>query len=444
MIPVTHRSGEKIAVFGLGGSGLSTAKALAMGDAEIVAWDDNPDRVATAQDAGISVGDLRNVDWGELSALVLSPGVPLTHPKPHWTVGLARAASVPIIGDVELFFAELSFRSEDTRLVAITGTNGKSTTTSLIAHILRHAGLDVAIGGNIGTPVLELETPIDGRIFVVECSSYQIDLAPTLAPDIGVLLNITPDHLDRHGTMDNYASIKERLVARAAHAVIGVDDELTRSIASRLIGPKDEINLSSPVQLDLSQAPSLRGDHNLQNALIAQAVCRKLGLSDEQIKAGFNSFPGLAHRMQIIAESGGVLFVNDSKATNADAAEKSLTSFENIRWIAGGLAKQGGIEPLRAHFDRVRKAYLIGEAAAEFAATLGASTPFEISADLSNAVAHAANDAESGDVVLLAPAAASFDQFPNFEKRGEAFVKAIDLVLSKDTNGTEVAGVSTQ
>ncbi|MEO0545217.1 MAG: UDP-N-acetylmuramoyl-L-alanine--D-glutamate ligase [Pseudomonadota bacterium] len=435
-----------MAVFGLGGSGLSTAKALAAGGANVVAWDDNPDRVDVARQAGVGVGDLHDVNWTTLSALVLSPGVPLTHPKPHWTVNLAKAADVPIIGDVELFFGELAHRSVDTKLVAITGTNGKSTTTALIAHILRASGADTAVGGNIGTPVLELEPPADGRYFVVECSSYQIDLAPTLAPDVGVLLNITPDHLDRHGTMKNYASIKERLVANAAYAVVGVDDEFTKAIAGRHAGPMHEISVDGDVdaKIDLKNAPSLRGSHNRQNALIAAAVCRHLGLEDAAIQAGLESFPGLAHRMQIVAEREGVLFVNDSKATNADAAEKSLTSFDHIRWIAGGLAKAGGIEPLRPHFNRVRKAYLIGEAAAEFAATLGDSTPFEISAQLDVAVAHAARDAQAGEAVLLAPAAASFDQFPNFEKRGEAFVKAIELIVSKDKPATEADRVSTQ
>ncbi|MEO1703174.1 MAG: UDP-N-acetylmuramoyl-L-alanine--D-glutamate ligase [Pseudomonadota bacterium] len=444
MIPVTHRSGERVAVFGLGGSGLMTAKALAAGGADVVAWDDNPDRVDHARQAGVPVGDLHDIDWSAVSMLVLSPGVPLTHPKPHWTVNLAKDGDVPIIGDVELFFSELSYRGLDTKLVAITGTNGKSTTTALIAHILQHAGFDTAIGGNIGTPVLELELPVEGRVFVIECSSYQIDLASTLAPDIGVLLNITPDHLDRHGTMENYAAIKERLVTRARHAVIGVDDDYTQAIAARCDGSQDAISVSSDPSFDLSQAPSLRGDHNRQNALVARAVCRKLGLHDDQIEAGFCTFPGLAHRMQIIGGKDGVLFVNDSKATNADAAEKSLTSFDNIRWIAGGLAKEGGIEPLRPHLSRVRKAYLIGEAAAKFAVAIGDDTAFEISADLEVAAAHAARDAQAGDVVLLAPAAASFDQFSNFEKRGEAFVKAIHLVLSQDKRATEATGVSTK
>ncbi|MEM9999979.1 MAG: UDP-N-acetylmuramoyl-L-alanine--D-glutamate ligase [Pseudomonadota bacterium] len=445
MIRVTHMAGRKVAVFGLGGSGLSTAHALAQGGADIVAFDDNPQRVAEAGAAGIATDDLRDIAWDTLDALVLSPGVPLSHPKPHWTVDLANKAGVPIIGDVELFCRELAHRDVHAWLVAITGTNGKSTTTALIAHMLRAGGCDVAVGGNIGTPVLELDEPVDGRIFVVECSSYQIDLAPSLAPDVGVLLNITPDHLDRHGTMENYASIKERLVARATHSVIGVDDDWCRAIADRRQEPTDRISVHADHgRLDLSAAPSLRGAHNLQNALVARAVCRHLGLNDNQIAAGLASFGGLAHRMQIVADRDGVLFVNDSKATNADAAEKSLSSFDNIRWIAGGLAKTGGIEPLRSHFGRVRKAYLIGEAAAEFAVTLGHDVAFEISETLPNAVDHAFDDAESGDVVLLAPAAASFDQFANFEVRGEAFVKAIETIMARDKPRGEPKHVSSK
>ncbi|MEL6922135.1 MAG: UDP-N-acetylmuramoyl-L-alanine--D-glutamate ligase [Pseudomonadota bacterium] len=445
MIPVTHAAGQKIAVFGLGGSGLMTAQALQNGGADVVAWDDNPDRVLAASDAGVQPADLHSVDWSFLSSLVLSPGVPLTHPKPHWTVDLAHAADVEIIGDVELFFRERAHRNAQTTLIAITGTNGKSTTTALIAHILREAGRDVAVGGNIGTPVLELDVPRDGAVYVVECSSYQIDLAPTLAADIGVLLNITPDHLDRHGTMEHYASVKERLVARAAHAVIGVDDEWCAAIADRRVEATDTIKVSVDAgALDLSDAPSLRGAHNMQNALIARAVCGNAGLNDDQIANGLSSFPGLAHRMQIVGTHRHVTFVNDSKATNADAAEKSLLSFDRIRWIAGGLAKEGGIAPLRPHFSRVAKAYLIGEAAPQFAAELGEVTRFEISATLDVAVRHAARDAQGGDVVLLAPAAASFDQFPNFEKRGEAFVNAVESVMAAATDDPEGQHVPAQ
>ncbi|MAZ18031.1 UDP-N-acetylmuramoyl-L-alanine--D-glutamate ligase [Oricola sp.] len=433
MIPVGTANGKTIALFGLGGSGLATARALMAGGAILTCWDDNPDTVEKAKAEGIPVGDLRDLDWPHVDSLVLSPGVPLTHPKPHWSADLARAADVEIIGDVELFCRERRVLAAKAPFVAITGTNGKSTTTALIAHILRETGRDVQLGGNIGTPILQLDPPAEHRFHVVECSSYQIDLAPSLDPSIGVLLNLSPDHLDRHGTMDHYAAIKARLLEGSSYAICGIDDDYCRRIAIGLEADQARIETISVTGggpgLDLSGAPSLRGVHNLQNALAAAAACRALGLSEDEIRAGLSSFPGLAHRMQIIARRGPALFVNDSKATNADAAEKSLSSFSSIHWIAGGLPKEGGIEPLRPLFERVAKAYLIGEAAPAFAATLGEAVPYEISGTLDTAVAHAAADAaasNSGEpVVLLAPAAASFDQFRNFEKRGEAFVNAV-------------------
>jgi len=433
MTPVSTAKGKTVALFGLGGSGLATARALMAGGTELTCWDDNPDTVEKAKAEGIPVGDLHDLDWSRVDSLVLAPGVPLTHPKPHWSADLARAADVEIIGDVELFCRERRVLAAKAPLVAITGTNGKSTTTALIAHILRETGRDVRLGGNIGTPILQLEPPAEHLFHVVECSSYQIDLAPSLDPSIGVLLNLSPDHLDRHGTMDNYADIKARLLEGSDYAICGIDDDYCRRIAIGLEADQARIETISVTGggpgLDLSGAPSLRGAHNLQNALAAAAACRALGLSDDDIRAGLNSFPGLAHRMQIIARRGAALFVNDSKATNADAAEKSLSSFSSIHWIAGGLPKEGGIEPLRPLFGRLAKAYLIGEAAPAFAATLGEAVPYEISGTLDTAVAHAAADAaasNSGEpVVLLAPAAASFDQFRNFEKRGEAFVNAV-------------------
>ena len=433
MIPVSTASGKTIALFGLGGSGLATARALMAGGAELTCWDDNPDTVEKAKADDIPVGDLHDLDWSRVDSLVLAPGVPLTHPKPHGSADLPRAADVEIIGDVELFCRERRLLAAKAPFVAITGTNGKSTTTALIAHILRETGRDVQLGGNIGTPILQLEPPAEHRFHVVECSSYQIDLAPSLDPSIGVLLNLSPDHLDRHGTMDNYAAIKARLLEGSDYAICGIDDDHSRRIAIGLEGDQARIETISVTgggqRLDLTGAPSLRGEHNLQNALAAAAACRALGLSEDDILSGLNSFPGLAHRMQIIARRGPVLFVNDSKATNADAAEKSLSSFSSIHWIAGGLPKEGGIEPLRPLFARLAKAYLIGEAAPAFAATLGEAVPYEISGTLETAVVRAAADAAASDsgepVVLLAPAAASFDQFRNFEKRGEAFVNAV-------------------
>ncbi len=452
MIPVTTLAGKTAALFGLGGSGIATAKAIMAGGTAVVAWDDNPESVAKASADGVPTSDLRNADWSKFSSFVLSPGVPLTHPRPHWTVDLARAAGVEIIGDVELFVRERTAAAKAAPFIAITGTNGKSTTTALIAHILSHAGRDTQLGGNIGRAVLTLEPPADGRCYVVECSSYQIDLAPSIDPDAGILLNLTPDHLDRHGTMQHYAQVKERLVAGSGMAIVGVDDSWCAAIADKLekagrrvirISKRQRLDsgyyadshtllaatggTAKPVA-DLSGIGSLRGQHNAQNALAAFAACRAIGLDDPAINAGLHSFPGLAHRMEQVARRGKVLFVNDSKATNADAAQPALASFERIYWIAGGLPKDGGIASLRGLFPRVAKAYLIGEAAPQFAATLGEDVAYEISGTLDAAVSHAAADAArdiAGEpVVLLSPACASFDQFRNFEVRGDAFRNA--------------------
>ena len=456
MIPATSFQGKRVALFGLGGSGIATARALAAGGADIVAWDDNPESVAKAASEGIATADLRGIEWAGIASFVLSPGVPLTHPKPHWTVELARGAGVEVIGDIELFARERIATAPTAPFIAITGTNGKSTTTALTAHILQSAGRDTQMGGNIGRAVMTLDPPEAERHYVVECSSYQIDLAPSINPTAGILLNLTPDHLDRHGTMQHYASIKERLVAGSDTAIIGVDDIYCAQIADRLerVG-KDVVRISKRLPLtegyfadgtDLMEAidgrysriaflegiGSLRGQHNAQNALAAVVACLKVGLDLGEIQAGLESFPGLAHRMEQVGRKGHVLFVNDSKATNADAAAPALSSFPRIYWIAGGLPKEGGIEPLRSLFPRIARAYLIGEAAPAFSATLGEAVPYEISGTLAAAVEHAAEDAAKDDsseaVVLLSPACASFDQFKNFEIRGEAFRQAVNAI----------------
>ncbi len=456
MIPVTTLKGKKVALFGLGGSGLATARALVAGGAEVTAWDDNPDSAAKAAAEGIAVADLRTIDWNSLSVFVLSPGVPLTHPKPHWTVDLAHAAGVEIIGDVELFVRERRAHAPDCPFIAITGTNGKSTTTALIAHILQSSGRNTQLGGNIGTAVLTLDPPKAGRFYVVECSSYQIDLAPTLDPSAGILLNLTPDHLDRHGTMQHYADIKERLVAGSDVAVVGVDDSYSSLIADRVERAGGKVmrisrrhaladglyaegsrimqassGAASEIA-DLDGIQTLRGGHNAQNAAAAIAACLAVGVSADEIRAGLKSFPGLKHRMQPVGRRGRVVFVNDSKATNADAAAPALSSYENIYWIAGGLPKEGGIASLAPLFSRVAKAYLIGEAAPAFAATLGDRVPYEISGTLERAVAHAAADADGDEheaaAVMLSPACASFDQYKNFEVRGDAFVSHVAAI----------------
>jgi UDP-N-acetylmuramoylalanine--D-glutamate ligase len=449
MTPVKTLRGQSVALFGLGGSGLSTARALVAGGADAAAWDDSSAARERAAAAGVALVDLAHADWSGFGSFVLAPGVPLTHPKPHWTVDLAHEAGVPIIGDIELFVRERGARAPEAPFVAITGTNGKSTTTALVAHVLKEAGREVAMGGNIGVPILDLPPPAPGRIHVVECSSYQIDLAPSLAPSIGLLINITPDHLDRHGDLTRYAAIKERLVANAEVALVGVDDEPCRDIYERLKGragarrviavsgtesPLADVWVSehrvivrgeAAAAADLTRARALRGAHNGQNAAFAYAAARSLGVERERIARAFETFPGLAHRMEEVGRLGHVLFINDSKATNADATEKALLSFHDIHWILGGRAKAGGVEPLRPLFPRVAKAYLIGEASDEFARTLIGAVPFERSQTLCAAMESAAEDAAQSTArepaVLLSPACASFDQFTNFEARGDAF-----------------------
>ncbi|CAH0341293.1 UDP-N-acetylmuramoyl-L-alanine--D-glutamate ligase [Rhizobium sp. CECT 9324] len=449
MIPATTCKGKRVALFGLGGSGLATAKSLVAGGAKVFAWDDNPDSVAKAAAEGIDTVELHSLDWKTISSFVLSPGVPLTHPKPHWSVALARAEGVEIIGDVEIFARERRAFAPNCPFIAITGTNGKSTTTALIAHILESSGRDTQLGGNIGRAVLTLDPPKEGRFFVVECSSYQIDLAPTLNPTAGLLLNLTPDHLDRHGTMQHYAEIKERLVAGAATAIVGVDDSHCELIADRVErGGHKVIRISKRQPLadglyadgsriihaeagatsliaDLDGIQTLRGAHNAQNAAAAIGACLAVGVSVADIQAGLASFPGLKHRMQPVGRRRQVVFVNDSKATNAEAAAPALSSYARIYWIAGGLPKEGGITSLAPLFSRIVKAYLIGEAASGFAATLGEQVPYEISGTLDRALAHAAADADQdgeASAVMLSPACASFDQYKNFEVRGDAFV----------------------
>ncbi len=445
MTPATTFAGRKVALFGLGGSGLATVRSLLAGGADVLAWDDNAGSRDRAREQGITVTDLNEADWSGFSALVLAPGVPLTHPEPHWTVGLAREAGVEIIGDIEIFCRERAALAPEAPFVAITGTNGKSTTTALTAHLLRHAGRDVQMGGNIGTAILSLEPPAASRVHVVELSSFQIDLTPSLKPSVGILLNLTPDHLDRHGTMENYAAIKERLVAGADLAVIGVDDAYCAAIAERRAGARIRLHVEGhgdeagdyvgaagkvrdpdgAVIAEVSGVQALLGDHNLQNAAAAVAAAIRLGLTGAEIAAGLKSFPGLAHRMEPLRRIGATLFVNDSKATNADSTEKALLAFRDIHWIVGGKAKEGGIEPLAPLFDRVAHAYLIGASSDAFAATLDGRLPFTRCDTLEAATAAAAQAARASGtaapVVLLSPACASYDQFPNFEVRGDRF-----------------------
>ncbi len=457
MTPLTSFAGKRVAVFGLGASGRASAAALVAGGADVFVWDDHRPGRDQAAELGFKLKDLVMDELSGFDSLVLAPGVPLTHPSPHWIVVKARQAGVEIIGDIELFCRERAKIAPESLFVAITGTNGKSTTTALVAHLYRCFGYEAEVGGNIGTPVLALAPPAQGRVHVIECSSFQIDLAPSLDASYGVLLNVTPDHLDRHGTMENYAAIKERLVAQADHAVVCLDDEICVAIAERLrrsgkpttfvsitdSGIPDGIVLegtrlvrrragrSSPIA-DLAGIPSLRGRHNGQNAAAAVAALGPFGLELDKVQRGLSSFPGLPHRLEEIGRRGKVLYINDSKATNADAAEKALLSLTDIYWILGGRAKAGGIEPLRPLFPKIVKAYLVGEAAEVFAKTIGEAIPYEFCGTLDKAVDAATRDAEKSTtkmpIVLLSPACASFDQFADFEKRGDKFR---ELALAK-------------
>ncbi|MEN6542269.1 UDP-N-acetylmuramoyl-L-alanine--D-glutamate ligase [Parvibaculum sp.] len=458
MIPVAGFAGRVVAVFGLGKSGLSTARALQAGGARVIVWDDTESKRKEAVDAGFAVEDLSTRDWSDIAALVLSPGVPLTHPEPHWSVKRAKAAGVEIIGDVELFDRTIRASGTGARIVAITGTNGKSTTTALIGHMVKRCGADAQVGGNIGTPVLELDPPKPNTVYVVEASSYQIDLAPGFAPNVAILLNITPDHIDRHGSIEGYAAVKARIFANqtaADTAIICVDDSYSSDICTAVSAARvqkvvpvsigktlgrgiyvldgqlyDSTGTQTQKAGDFRDLRTLAGAHNWQNAAAAYAAGRALGFPREKILASFESFPGLAHRMEIVAERDGVRYVNDSKATNADATSKALATYRDIYWILGGKSKEGGIETLTEFFPRIRHAYLIGAASDEFARTLEGKVGYTRSQTLDRAVESAANDAEAAEgdlrVVLLSPACASFDQYPNFEVRGDVFR---DLVL---------------
>jgi UDP-N-acetylmuramoylalanine--D-glutamate ligase len=465
MIPVRGYEGRKVAVLGLGRSGLAAARALAAGGAEVLLWDDSAEARAGAESAGLAITDLvRDRVWEGLALLVTSPGIPHLYPAPHPIIAQAWGAGVPVDNDIGLFFRSFAtpeWERFDTapRVIAVTGSNGKSTTSALIHHILAENGTPAQLGGNIGRGVLDLDPATDGMAVVLELSSYQTELARALTPDICVFTNLSPDHLGRHGGMGGYFAAKRRLFAEGGpdRAVIGVDEAEGQFLANQMAeAPEDDrvIRISSGQKLggpgwvvfarkgflsefrkgrqvaaiDLREVKGLPGAHNHQNACAAYAAARALGLAPKGIEAALHSFAGLPHRSQRVAERGGVVFVNDSKATNVDSAAKALAAFQRIRWIAGGLGKEGGIEALKPHLGHVVKAYLIGHSARDFALQLG-DTPHEICETMARAVAAAAAEAEPGETVLLAPAAASFDQYPNFEKRGDDFAAEVARVL---------------
>lgn len=452
--------GKKVAVFGLGGSGIVTAQSLKQGGAEVIAFDDNAQAREQAREKGIFVADLHQISWQTMAALVLAPGVPLTHPEPHWVVKLAHKAGVEIIGDLEIFAriwneAKKSYKKgpEAVQVIAITGTNGKSTTTMLIAHLLQYAGFNVQVGGNIGTPALALAPFQPERVYVLECSSFQIELAPSFKPDVAVLLNLSYDHIDRHGDFARYVQIKQALLEQAQKAVIALDDASSAGVAQQLSCLNKPLTYLCAYEkrgadyfavetklykkgagqetclLDLAGITTLRGKHNAQNSLAALAVLENFSLPSDKVLEAFQSFKGLPHRMQQVRKIKNTLFINDSKATNAEAAAPALASFAHIYWIIGGLAKQGGIEALREFFPKITKAYLIGEAAPHFQKTIADSFPVMCCGTLERAVAAAAQDAsqdQAPNVVLLSPACASYDQFKNYAARGESFINLVN------------------
>ena len=456
MIPSRAFANRTVAIFGLARTGLGAVRALVAGGTRVIAWDDS----STARDLGGQEGaelmPWREWPWEDIAALILSPGVPLTHPKPHGVVEHANSAKVPVIGDVELFAREIRPNSDlpgKSPVIAITGTNGKSTTTALVGHILNQCGFDAQIGGNIGKSVLELSPPSAKTIYVLEMSSFQIDLAPGLVPDVALLSNMSPDHIDRHGSMENYAAIKARLMRQTAkdgQVVIGVDDGYSSAIftqtssaggahahplsVGKVLGRGifvvdgalyDALGGRPFKVMDMAVATHLPGAHNWQNAALAYGAVRPFVSDSKKIADAIASFPGLAHRMEDVGHIGKTVFINDSKATNADATARALAVYPDIFWIAGGKPKEGGIAPLAAFFPRVRKAYLIGEAANQFARTLDGKALYEMSGTIDAAVASAAADAAASaaeaPVVLLSPACASYDQFKDFEQRGDAF-----------------------
>ncbi|HYD30516.1 MAG TPA: UDP-N-acetylmuramoyl-L-alanine--D-glutamate ligase [Azospirillaceae bacterium] len=456
MIDLSFLKDRAIAVMGLGKSGLPTAQALAAAGARVLAWDDGAKAREEAESAGLPLTNLHEADLTGIRTLVLSPGIPHLHPKPNPVAARARAAGIEIIGDIELLLRA----QPNARTVGITGTNGKSTTTTLIAHILKGAGLAVEVGGNLGQPVLTFAPFGHDGVYVIEMSSYALERTPSAAFDAAILLNITPDHLDRHGGMDGYIAAKRNIFQNQRPdqaAVIAIDDEHTRRIHDELAagggrrvvpisaGHKvaggvfvtggmlvDDTDGTGAIELDLSTVKTLPGIHNAQNAAAAYTAARALGVAPTEIIRHIRTFPGLAHRQQLVAEIGGVRYVNDSKATNADATEKALVCYDAIYWILGGQAKETGLAGLERYASRVRHAFLIGEATERFAPWLDANNvPHTRCGDLARAVpaAHALarREAVKGAAVLLSPACASWDQYANFEKRGEHFA---DLVTS--------------
>ncbi len=464
MIAVKGLSGATVAVLGLGRSGLSAARALREGGATPICWDDNEAARAKAEAEGFACKAFKSADaFANIARLIVSPGIPHLYPAPNPVIAAAQEAGVPVDNDIGLFFQSFATSEWDSfdvapQVIAVTGSNGKSTTSALIHHIMESVGRDSQLAGNIGRGVLDIDPARDGGVVVLELSSYQTDLARSLTPDVAVFTNLSPDHLDRHAGMGGYFAAKRRLFAEGGpdRAIIGVDEDEGRFLAGQLAeGPTDDRvirvsvarKLTGPgwqvfarkgflseyrkgkqvASIDLRGIAGLPGSHNHQNACAAYAACRTLGLAPRVIEAAFHGFGGLPHRSQLIAEADGVRYVNDSKATNIDSAAKALQAFEDIRWICGGLEKDGGLQALNAVSGSVRKAYVIGREAAQFAMQLEVEA--QVCTTMAEAVAAAMADAQEGEVVLLAPAAASFDQYDSFEKRGEDFIAEVQARL---------------
>lgn len=461
MIPVVGYEGASVAVLGLGRSGLATAHALRAGGATPIVWDDNADARARAEDAEFTVRDLTKQGvWDDIAGLIVSPGIPHLYPTPNKVVAAAMDAGIPVDNDIGLFFrsyATHEWGDFETmpRIVAVTGSNGKSTTSALINHVLEHVERPCQLAGNIGRGVLDIDPAIDGEVVVLELSSYQTELARSLTPDIAVFTNLSPDHLDRHAGVGGYFAAKRRLFAEGGpdRAIVGIDEAEGQYMANQLVNHAADdrlIRISVDRKLtgagwnvfarkgflseyrkgrqagsiDLRSIKGLPGAHNHQNACAAYAACRTLGIAPRVIEAAFHTFAGLPHRSQVIAEIDGVTYVNDSKATNVDSAAKALQAFSDIRWICGGLQKEGGLEKLLPYVASLKKAYVIGREAAQFALELG-DVDHVICTTMEEAVKAARADAKAGETVLLAPAAASFDQYDSFEKRGDDFIACV-------------------
>ncbi len=467
MIPLPFLSEKTVAVLGLGRSGLATARAAVASGAKLLAWDDAAATRARFEEAGFELSNPEAGEWEKAEILVLSPGIPYEHPKPHPLVAAARKRGIEVIGDIDLFVRA----KKDVSALAITGTNGKSTTTALIGHILQQAGLETEVGGNIGQAVLALESLESDGFYVLELSSYQLETTPSLSAQVAVLLNISPDHLDRHGGLAGYIAAKEEVFRNPranSVAVISLDDPACCEIHEKLYqrgqhkviaisGNKcipggiyqqrgqliDDSEGKAEVVFDLTQAARLPGDHNAQNAAAAYAACRAVGLSSNEIANGLTSFPGLAHRQELLAVIEGVSYVNDSKATNPEAAARALACYQTVYWIAGGRSKDGGFDELAPFLPRIAAAYLIGEAEEALAEALSGKLRFERCGTLDKALELADRDARSfakaspdapQPVVLLSPACASFDQYSDFEARGEAFRELVHALPDAPCN----------